>query len=110
MPLQDAGRARDIADWLIGINLTIAMTKKFGRNENLLTIGRVQTPTLALIVNREKAIKNHVKTPFWKLNGAFSFSDGQFDAEYEKGNFQSEATALKVNINEQKIEFEFVKK
>jgi DNA topoisomerase-3 len=56
LPLQKAGRARGIADWLIGINLTIAMTKKYGTSESLLTLGRVQTPTLALVVDREKRL------------------------------------------------------
>lgn len=93
--LQLAGRARDISDWLIGTNLTVAATKKFGGYDNLLTIGRVQTPTLNLVVEREKAIKNHVKTPYWKLSAKFSASDVEFDADYEKGNFTVEAEAKK---------------
>lgn len=92
--LQLAGRARDISDWLIGTNLTVAATKKFGGYDNLLTIGRVQTPTLNLVVEREKAIKNHVKTPFWKLTATFSSSEINFEADYEKGNFTVE---LEVN-------------
>lgn len=94
--LQLAGRARDISDWLIGTNLTVAATKKFGGYDNLLTIGRVQTPTLNLIVEREKAILSHKKTPYWKLSATFSSSDTEFNADYEKGNFtvESEANAV----------------
>ena len=92
-----AGRARDISDWLIGTNLTVADTKKFGAGMGtqsvLLTLGRVQTPTLNLIVEREKAIKSHKKTPYWKLTADFSSPNGKFTAEYEKGNFTSETEA-----------------
>lgn len=69
--LQLAGRARDISDWLIGTNLSVTVTKKFGGCDNLITIGRVQTPTLNLIVEREKAILRHKKTPYWKLTAVF---------------------------------------
>lgn len=62
----------------------------------MLTVGRVQTPTLNLVVQREKAIKNHVKTPFWKLTAIFSSPNGEVNAEYEKGNFQDEASASSV--------------
>lgn len=91
--LQLAGRARDISDWLIGTNLTVAATKKFGGYDNMLTIGRVQTPTLNLIVEREKAILSHKKTPYWKLTTVFSSSDVNFEADYEKGNFTAESEA-----------------
>lgn len=99
--LQLAGRARDISDWLIGTNLTVAATKKFGGYDNLLTIGRVQTPTLNLIVEREKAIINHKKTPYWKLSATFSSSDTEFNADYEKGNFtiETEANAVLSECN-----------
>ena len=91
--LQSAGRARDIADWLIGTNLTVAVTKKFGGYNNLLSVGRVQTPTLALVVKREKDILNHVKTPYWKLSALFSSPNDKFEADYEKGNFKGENEA-----------------
>ncbi len=91
--LQMAGRARGIADWLIGTNLTVAMTKKFGDVGKLLSVGRVQTPTLALVVRREKDIQSHVKTPFWKLTGSFSFQNSTLEAEYEQGNFKVESEA-----------------
>lgn len=95
--LQLAGRARDISDWLIGNNLTVAVTKKFGGYNNLLSVGRVQTPTLALVVNREKDILNHVKTPFWRLSANFSFPNvNSFEAEYEKGTFKDENEAKSI--------------
>jgi len=99
--LQLAGRARDIADWLIGNNLTVAVTKKFGGFNNMLSVGRVQTPTLALVVRREMEIKNHVKTPYWKLSAIFSSPNAPFEAEYEKGNFkiENEATAVLAQCN-----------
>ena len=91
--LQKAGRARDIADWTVGTNLTVAATKKFGSFENLLSVGRVQTPTLAMVVNREKQIISHVKTPFWKVIAKFSSDGTEFEAEHEHGNYDNEADA-----------------
>ena len=96
-PLQNAGRARGIADWLCGINLTIAATKKFSASpKEMLSVGRVQTPVLNMIVEREKKILNHVKTPFWKLFADFKTANGNFMAEYEKGQFDNENEAKKV--------------
>lgn len=92
LDLQKAGRARDIADWVIGTNLTVCATKKFGTYKQIMALGRVKTPTLNLVVEREKAIANHVKTPYWKLTAVFS-SPNEFDAEYEKGNFKDENDA-----------------
>jgi len=71
-----AAEARSRADWLIGINGTRAFTVK---HNNLLSVGRVQTPTLALIVNREREIKNFVPTPFWELHVEFAKDDGQIN-------------------------------
>lgn len=90
-----AGQARDIADWLIGINLTVASTIKYG-NGNLVSLGRVQTPTLALVVKRELEIRNHIKKPYWKLTAEFSSSTSKFEAEYINGNFESESEADRI--------------
>lgn len=105
--LQLAARARDISDWLLGINLTVAATVKYGKTatkSQLLTLGRVQTPTLNMVVERERAILNHIKTPFWKLSSVFSFSNQSFEATYEKGNFtdKSEAEAVLSDCNGKK--------
>ena len=64
--LQLAGRARSAADWLFGMNITVAMTEKFSNHNGVLACGRVQTPTLALVVNRENEIKNFTKSRFSK--------------------------------------------
>ena len=93
--IQQAGRARGIADWICGINLTIAATVKMSSQE-MLSVGRVQTPVLAMVVEREKKIQGHVKTPFWRLLAEFTTPNGNFTAEYEKGQFDNEATAKSV--------------
>lgn len=81
--LYAAGSARAIGDWLLGMNATRLYTLKYGSNKQLLSIGRVQTPTLALIVNRQKEIENFVSQPFWELKTdyrevTFSVSSGRF--------------------------------
>ncbi len=92
--LQAAGRARDIADWLIGNNLTVAATKRFGGFDELLPVGRVQTPTLALVTEREREIRDFVKSPFWRLTADFANVDGQrFEAEYSGGRFDDPSKA-----------------
>ena len=92
--IQQAGRARSIADWLCGINLTIAATGKYCTNpKDMFRIGRVQTPVLAMVVERKKIIERHIKTPFWRLLAEFSAPDGSFTAEYEKGQLFNENEA-----------------
>ena len=93
--IQQAGRARGIADWICGINLTIAATVKMSSQE-MLSVGRVQTPVLAMVVEREKRIQGHVKTPFWRLLAEFTTPNGNFTAEYEKGQFDNEQQAKSV--------------
>ncbi len=66
--LYQAAACRSEGDWLVGINGTRAMTCRFGE---LLTVGRVQTPTLALLVEREKAIEQFKPRPFWRLAASF---------------------------------------
>lgn len=62
-----AGNARAIGDWLLGINATRLFTKKFGGNKAVLSIGRVQTPTLAMLVKRQKEINAFVQEDYWEL-------------------------------------------
>ena len=62
-----AGNSRAIGDWILGINGTRLYTKKFGKNKTTLSVGRVQTPTLAMIVNRQHEIKNFKVEYFWEL-------------------------------------------
>lgn len=92
--IQQAGRARSIADWICGINLTVAATGKYCANpKDMFRIGRVQTPVLAMVVEREKKIKGHIKTPFWRLLAEFQTDNGSFTAEYENGILDNEQQA-----------------
>ena len=89
-PLYEAGLSRAIGDWLLGMNATRLYTIKYGKNKQVLSIGRVQTPTLALIVKRQQEIDNFVPKPYWELktvyrDTTFSVTEGRFDSE-EKGN------------------------
>ena len=80
-----AGLSRAIGDWLLGMNATRLYTLKYGQNRQVLSIGRVQTPTLALIVNRQKEIDGFKPEPYWIL--ATIYRDTQFTAT--KGKFLS---------------------
>ena len=84
-PLYMAGLSRAIGDWLLGMNATRLYTLKYGQNRQVLSIGRVQTPTLALIVNRQKEIENFKPEPYWVL--ATVYRDTTFTAT--KGKFTS---------------------
>ena len=97
--LQLAGRARSAADWLFGMNITVAMTEKFSNHNGVLACGRVQTPTLALVVNRENEIKNFTKTPFYKVVGNFSAENGDYSGEYQGGNLDTKEQADDVLSN-----------
>ena len=66
--LYEAGLTRAIGDWLLGMNATRLYTLKYGQNRQVLSIGRVQTPTLALIVNRQKEIENFQPQQYWTLS------------------------------------------
>ena len=77
IPLQNAARCRSQADWLIGINATVLSTLSFGGYKNVMNVGRVQTPTLAILVNRETEIQNFKSEPFWTIKGNFSTTKGE---------------------------------
>lgn len=86
--LYAAGSARAIGDWLLGMNATRAFTLKYGRDRQVLSIGRVQTPTLALIVQRFNEIKNFVPEPYWELKTlyrgvVFSVTKGKYSKKEE---------------------------
>ena len=78
-----AGSSRAIGDWLLGMNATRLYTKKYGGYKQVLSIGRVQTPTLAMVVERHKEIINFVPHPFWELQTLYR--DVTFNCE--KGRF-----------------------
>lgn len=84
-PLYLAGLSRAIGDWILGMNATRLYTLKYGQNRQVLSIGRVQTPTLALIVNRQKEINNFTPEPYWVLSTIYR--DTLFTAT--KGKFTS---------------------
>jgi DNA topoisomerase-3 len=87
-PLYLAGLSRAIGDWLLGMNATRLYTLKYGQNRQVLSIGRVQTPTLALIVNRQKEIENFKPEPYWVLATVyrattFTATKGKFTSKEE---------------------------
>ncbi len=69
--LYQAGNARAIGDWLLGINATRLFTKKYGGNKSVLSLGRVQTPTLAMIVQRQKEIDAFSTEEYWELKTVY---------------------------------------
>ena len=83
-PLYEAGLSRAIGDWLLGMNATRLYTMKYGQNRQVLSIGRVQTPTLALIVNRQLEIQNFVPKQYWVLNTVYR--DTTFSALIRKSD------------------------
>ena len=87
-PLYVAGLSRAIGDWLLGMNATRLYTLKYGQNRQVLSIGRVQTPTLALIVNRQKEIDSFEPEPYWVLSTIyrdtlFTVTKGKFTTKEE---------------------------
>jgi DNA topoisomerase-3 len=87
-PLYEAGLSRAIGDWLLGMNATRLYTLRYGQNKQVLSIGRVQTPTLALIVNRQKEIEQFKPEPYWELKTVyrqttFSATQGKFSRKEE---------------------------
>ena len=86
--LYQAGLARAVGDWLLGINATRLYTLKYRKENQVLSIGRVQTPTLALIVQRQHEIDHFVPQPYWELktlyrDTSFSVKSGRFNSEEE---------------------------
>ena len=87
-----AGLSRAIGDWLLGMNATRLYTLKYGQSRQVLSIGRVQTPTLALIVNRQLEIEHFVPQPYWELKTlyretTFAVTKGKFQTEAEGKEF-----------------------
>ena len=84
-----AGLSRAVGDWLLGINCTRLYTIKYGQNRQVLSIGRVQTPTLALIVNRQKEIDSFTPEPYWVL--ATVYRDTLFTATIKDEDAENNA-------------------
>ena len=88
--LADAARCRSESDWLIGINGTRALTKRmFGsRAGNVASVGRVQTPTLAILYAREQEIKNFKPRDYWRVTATFQIAKGSYEGVYQRTNFK----------------------
>ncbi|MBP3358398.1 MAG: hypothetical protein J6K91_05750 [Opitutales bacterium] len=88
--LQDAARCRSESDWLVGINGTRAITSRMygSKGKNLASVGRVQTPTLAMIVEREHEIQNFKPQRFWKITANFKIENGEYEGVYQRPDFK----------------------
>lgn len=94
LPLADAARCRSEADWLIGINGTRAMTA-FNSKEGgfyLTTVGRVQTPTLSIVVEREEKIKKFVPRDYWEVRAEFVCAAGIYEGRWLDTKFKKDET------------------
>jgi DNA topoisomerase-3 len=87
-PLREAARSRSEADWLVGMNATRAATVRRGWGAGVVSLGRVQTPTLAMMVKREREIQAFVSEPYWLVHGSF-------DPRYHGLWFEDDETRLK---------------
>jgi len=89
-PLADAARCRSEADWLVGINGTRAMTAFNSKDGGffLTTVGRVQTPTLAIVVEREEKIQQFVARDYWEVRATFGCKAGAYDARWFDPDFK----------------------
>lgn len=89
-PLQDAARCRSESDWLIGINGTRAVTLKRSRSagRKVSTVGRVQTPTLSLVIKREEEINSFEPREFFKITSTFELQEGKYLGVYQKSDFK----------------------
>ena len=104
-PLYEAGQARAEGDWLLGMNCTRLYTVKYGGNRQTLSIGRVQTPTLAMIVERDNQIEYFKPEPYWVLitkyrNAVFTCVKGKFDKRTEAQNYLEAAKRNKLTITD----------
>lgn len=97
-----AGLCRAIGDWLLGMNATRLYTLRFGTNRQVLSIGRVQTPTLSMIVKRDEEIRNFKPETFWELKT--TYRDTLFSSDGGKFKDNAKAEELLNKINEQELE------
>mgnify|MGYP002737207831 CR=1 FL=1 len=91
--LSDAARSRSEADWLVGINGTRAFTAFNSRDGGffLTTVGRVQTPTLAVVVEREEQIRKFISRDYWEIHGSFQVAAGAYPAKWFNPNHQKDS-------------------
>ena len=103
--LYEAGLARAIGDWILGINATRLYTLRYGGNRRVLSIGRVQTPTLAMIVKRQDEIDNFVPSPYWELKTVyrdvvFSAARGKFDRKEDGEKLLEEVSGTEFTVTD----------
>ena len=105
-PMYEAGLSRAIGDWLLGMNATRLYTLKYGQNRQVLSIGRVQTPTLALIVNRQLEIENFEPKQYWVLSTVYR--DTTFNAILKRSeeDLMVDIEKLKEKAEKAKQEFD----
>jgi DNA topoisomerase-3 len=101
--LYAAGSARAIGDWLLGMNATRLYTLKYGQNRQVLSIGRVQTPTLAIIVNRQKEIDAFKPEPYFEIktiyrDASFSAASGRFQNREDAAQVLEEISRFELEI------------
>ncbi len=98
MPLADAATCRSESDWLVGINGTRAMTAFNSKSGgfHLTTVGRVQTPTLAILVEREEKIKKFVSRDYWEIHGTFAAEAGEYPGRWFDENFSKQRSGTGV--------------
>ena len=104
-PLYLAGLSRAIGDWILGMNATRLYTLKYGQNRQVLSIGRVQTPTLALIVNRQKEIENFKPEAYYVLSTSyrdtvFTATKGKFASKEEGQKYLDEITGKPYTVTD----------
>ena len=100
-----AGLTRAIGDWLLGLNATRLYTLRYGREKQILSVGRVQTPTLALIVNRQLEIEHFVPQPYWELKTVyrdvvFSAARGKFDRKEDGEKLLEEVSGTEFTVTD----------
>ena len=105
--MYEAGLSRAIGDWVLGMNATRLYTLKYGQNRQVLSIGRVQTPTLALIVNRQLEIENFVPKQYWVLSTVYR--DTTFNAILKRSeeDLMADLEKAKEKAEKAKQEFDF---
>ncbi len=105
LPLADAAVSRSEADWLVGINGTRAMTAFNSKSGGfyLTTVGRVQTPTLAIVVDREDKIKRFVHKDYWEVLGTFGAKAGEYVGRWFDESFQKSKEAEGVDLRAERI-------
>src|SRR6266699_464792 len=104
-PLADAAVCRSESDWLVGINGTRAMTAFNSKSGgfHLTTVGRVQTPTLAIVVEREEKIKKFVAKDYWEIHGTFGAKAGEYAGRWFDENFQRPKEGENVDVKAERL-------